>query len=109
MVEESAFPPEAILQIVFYLLDDFPRLVRLNRTWIRLIKSSIRSHVEKSNLEENFESKYGSKLKLVKSDLSATPLRFCGRRGVRLDHVFRCQVLPDIKEIGKTLRIGYDF
>ena len=56
------------------MLEDYPRLLRLNMGWNKFIKQALGVYVDKTKLEDNFKLKYGSKLKLVKSYLSATPL-----------------------------------
>lgn len=104
------FPLVAVCELILLNIDEYPKMLRLSKGWNQIIKECMDLYISKSNLEEYFTQKYGNLLSLQKSYISATPLQFCGKKGLRLDRVLECKVneIPS-RELGKTLRIGFDY
>ena len=66
-------PQKAVLSIVFYALDEYPKMIHLNKGWRLCIEEAIEMYWSMHDIEQRFNQIYGNQLSFLKSYISPTP------------------------------------
>ena len=93
--------------ILMFNMDEYHKYLCLSAGWHCCITDALDEYT--NHLENSFIHNYAKYLTFVKSYNNATPIYFCGQKGIRLDRIFQCEIMPESSCINKTLKIGYDF
>ncbi|CDW81818.1 UNKNOWN [Stylonychia lemnae] len=103
--QEYDLPNRIILLLLMFNVDEYPKYLRLSASWFCKVNDSLDEYA--NIIENKFIQQYEMYLNFLRSYNNATPIRFCNQRGVRLDRIFQCEVMPRTDMINKTFRIAY--
>lgn len=97
-------PHAVVLLILMYNIEEYPKYLRISAPWHCYVKDALDDY--SNQIENTFVSHYSKYLNFMRSTNAASPLEFCGKRGLRLDRVFQCEILETLP-INRTMRIAY--
>lgn len=106
---EMSLPSSGVILLIMFNVEDYPKMLRLSSGWNFCIQEALDEYCGRYQLEQQFIQSYGKYLSFIRASNQATPLNFCGQRGLRLDRVFQCEVLGHRQSLDLTMKIAYDF
>ncbi|CAI2367370.1 unnamed protein product [Moneuplotes crassus] len=100
-------PPKALATILSYDMASYRKYMSVCADWHVTIKEALDQHFNR--VETEFVLKYYQNLLFTESFTSSSEIKFCGKRGIRIDRVMVCDILNLKDHLNKTLTIGYTF
>lgn len=100
-------PAKALATILSYDMASYRKYMGVCASWHVTIKEAFDQHFNR--VENEFVLKYHQNLLFTESFTSSSAIKFCGKRGIRVDRVLVCDILKFKPQINGTLTIGYTF
>lgn len=100
-------PPKALATILSYDMNSYRKYLSVCASWHVGITEAFDQYFNR--IENEFVLKYQEHLLFTESFTSASAIKFCGKRGLRVDRVLVCDILKFKPQLNRTLTIGYTF
>lgn len=103
--KDFSLPHTVIILLLQFNFKDYPKYLRLSPAWHCCVNDALDEYTNK--IENQFIKKHIRYLNFSKSLNNATPIEFCGEKGLRLDRIFQCEVADNSKIINQNFKIAY--
>lgn len=100
-------PSSALATIISYDMSGFRKYMSVCANWHVNINEAFDKYF--NSVENEFIIKYQSNLLFTESFTSSAAIQFCGKRGLRVDRILVCDILPFKPQLNRTLKISYTF